>query len=1087
MRIYNTFLRLALFSLAGTLCLTARGAGNYSQLKAHWNFDEGRDWHNMPYPFNTPVKTAKDYVGNNDLLLAGRLDPVLSWVSGRQYSGIRFDKEGQLLKSTKPLNDLKGSCSLSYWIKTAAKGGNTPEAFAGIGGDIAGIIWGAINDLGELSVIYAGKPVASTKKPVNDDQWHHVVISRNAETGNVYLFLDGEPAGQGKTPAGEAPGEYAGFGAVKGAKGFLGVLDQIHLFDQIINKDTVIALQQNHAPKAYDLETLVSKAKPSVTGSILHLYTFDPDQDPVGVTRFGQGKSGTVAYNKDGTFTYTSGPGFRGTDKFPVTLSDGRGGYCSVHMIVRDETTVPRLPVTKFSSCHELTSPGTGGGSTGFRKPVVMDWDGDGKADILVAGNKRVWFYKNSGTRQKPGFDDPAEVRDASGKPLETDGIALYRPTSKARPSLVVRHNDGTLSLFDVRPSKGGASLTEKGKILQSDSSNFHCPSNSFTFGDYDNDGLADLLAGDNGGIYLYRNTGTASSPKFNPECEQIISNSYNLAPYFADLNGDGKIDLLHGINWGSVHYWLNAGKKNIMEDSSSGEISLNDRDNKMPMKGDNTILRHMNGTNGAFGDFNGDGIIDMVLGSYNDGITIVAYGVDVNAPKNNLALIEKIYRAHPRNLGQALEANNQELLKLYRNLSREWIAWAVSLPSVAARERAYEELKAHIKKFDFLKRKPLEAGIKRDKDGKVTEVGPMHHVPGIFTMNWVTLHCMLPDSAKHRLDVANTLGLKGLDREQYLKSGVALADNNKCTEGQLLAITDMMKYHPRVMFPDDHLSIDQHFGDGREAMAYVFKSNKNTFGNDVGAAASEMAGDLREPAERLLGKGSTIGDYFTLVMAHEVCHSMDAYVRERANQELAKRWSDMVIHAGNNGGANVVIAQDESGWMDTEKTKELFKTKNLWDGESSWDTAWKDYWDNCEYKDLAFMRGNIGWFIGAKQETLATQANHHWAGSESRLVGAIDRFNRGYKSNIHEVVLYLDFLSGGLNKMPMYNFEVTQNPNRVKFVVDKAWLERNDRGHITKITIGPRVYEFNVNEQGRVTGIKSHPFMNEMGSNTSS
>lgn len=1073
-----------ILSTALISCLFApamHSAENFSQLKAHWNLDEGRDWHNMEFPFNKGRTKALDSVGVNDLALNAQLDPINSWASGRQFSGIRFDAPGQLLKAKKPIDTLKDTASLSYWIKTPASGSNAPKDAPGVIGDLKGMVWGSLSSEGKLMITFGDKVIATTQEIVNDDQWHHVVIMRNAQSGDVVIFLDGKKSAQGSTPAGPLEGSYEGFGAVKGGSGFSGILDQIHLFSGVCNEDTMTALRENHAPKAYELETLISKAKPSITGSILHLYTFDPDQDAIGVSRHGQGKYGSVTYNKDGTFTYTAGPQFSKTDRFPVTITDGKGGFCTTWMIVNDESTVSKMPVSKFSAATELASLKTEGGETGFRKPAAIDWDGDGKTDILVAGNNKLWVYKNSGTKKAPTFSEPLEVKDSSGNSFATGGIALYRPSSKGKPSLVVRSRDGVLNLYEIKPTKGGAVLTQKGALKNSAAEDVKIPSDSFSFGDFDNDGKLDLLIGDNGGIYFYKNTGSATSPIFNTDREHIIHNSYNLAPYFADLNGDGKPDLVHGINWGSIHAQLNKGGKNIIDNAPSMDLMLTDKDGKTPQKGTNSLLRHMNGTNGDFADFNGDGILDMVIGSYNGGITVVAYGVDVNAPRNNLALIEKIYRAHPRNLGRALEANDQELLKLYRNLSREWISWAASLPSVAARERAYQELKAHINRFDFLKRKTLEAGVTRDKDRKITEVGSMHHVPGIFTMNWVALHCLLPDSAKHRLDVANALGLKGLDRDQYLKSGVALADNNKCTDGQLLSITDMMKYHPRVMFPDDHLSIDQHFGDGREAMAYVFKSNKNTFGNDVGGAASEMARDSREAAEKYLGKGAATGDYFTLVMAHEVCHSMDAYIYGRKNTDLARRWFDMLIYAGNNGGANIVLGQDKSGWLDWEKTKELFKSKNLWDGESNWDNAWKDYWDNCEYKDLTFMRGNIGWFIGARQETLATQANHHWAGSEARLVGAIDRYNRGYKANINEVVLFLDFLSGGLNKIPMYNFDVTKNPNRVAYKVDKAWLERNDKGYITKVTIGPRVYDFDIDEQGRVIGIKSHPFMDAM------
>lgn len=1067
----------------GSMVPNTWAANDFSGLKAHWNFDEARDWHNMVFPFTTPVAMANDIVGTNDLALTGKLDPVKVWASGRQFSGIRFDQSGgQFLKSRQPLDILKGSAALSYWIKTDSSGTDDPSSAPGIIGDTEGMQWGVIAPGGKLAVVQQGKTVAATSKPINDNQWHHVVILRKADDGQVAIYLDGEPAGKGKGTPGPLPGEYAGFGAIKGGGGFIGILDQIHIFNKPVGQDTIRALSTNHAPKAYSQDTLISRGKPSLTSSILHLYTFDPDQDKLSVSQYGQGKYGTVKYNGDGTFTYTSGPEFTGKDSFPVTVTDGKGGFSVTRMNVGDETTVPKTPVTKFMNYRELPPVGNGVDQNGSRIPAVFDWDGNGKPDLLVCAGKRIWAYKNQGGKQAGQFDVPVAATNPSGKQIEATSIATLEQPRKKQPTLVVRTQDGNLHLYEIQSSTSDSPVFQETETIKNDQAGtFECPSDSIAFGDFDNDGLPDLLAGDGGsGIYFYKNVGTPGQIKLKTEREHIVRDSYNLAPYFADLNNDGKMDLLHGVNWGSIHYWTNKGGKTIIDGSEKGEILLTDAKGNTPKKGDNTALRAMNGTHGALADFNGDGVIDIVLGSYGDGTLAIANGVNVNAAARNLAEIEKIYRGHEKDLGKVLEANDQELLNKYRGLSKEWITWAVNLPSAEYREKAYQMQKKHISKFPFLKRGKVDAWVKKE-DGKTVDYGPMHHVPGIFVLNWVTLHCMKPDSAAHRLDVANTLGLQGLDRERYLASGLALADNNKCTEGQLLAIRDFLTYHPRVLFPDDHISIDQNMGDGRDAMSYVFKSNKNTFGNDVGGPACESAGDLREAAEKYLGKDSATGDYFTFVMGHEICHSLDAYVNGRTNKDLTKRWSEMLVYAANNAGESDLIVPREDGWFDMEKTQQRFKEKNLWDGSSPWNQAWENYWNACPYKDLTFMRGNMGWFLGAKQETLATQANHHWAGSEARLVGAIDRYNRGYKANINEVVLFLDFLSAGLNKLPMYTIKPTKNPNRANFHVDKAWLERNDNGYITKITIGPRIYEFEVDDRGKVTAIKSHPFIKEM------
>ena len=73
---------------------------------------------------------------------------------------------------------------------------------------------------------------------------------------------------------------------------------------------------------------------------------------------------------------------------------------------------------------------------------------------------------------------------------------------------------------------------------------------------DYDGDGLLDLVVGtiDNG-LHWLRNTGTASHPVFQVEsllCEGLEGRQ-GLAPTFADIDGDGKLEMLVGTAEGNL------------------------------------------------------------------------------------------------------------------------------------------------------------------------------------------------------------------------------------------------------------------------------------------------------------------------------------------------------------------------------------------------------------------------------------------------------------------------------------------------------------------------------------------------------
>ena len=45
-----------------------------------------------------------------------------------------------------------------------------------------------------------GKPdvTINSKKPVNDGKWHHIVVTRNSQTGDLRIYIDGELSAEGK-------------------------------------------------------------------------------------------------------------------------------------------------------------------------------------------------------------------------------------------------------------------------------------------------------------------------------------------------------------------------------------------------------------------------------------------------------------------------------------------------------------------------------------------------------------------------------------------------------------------------------------------------------------------------------------------------------------------------------------------------------------------------------------------------------------------------------------------------------------------------------------------------------------------------
>jgi len=1069
MRKASSWLRAAPLALL----LAAGAAAAPTGLVHHWNFDEGPDWHDDPFQAAGTATVARDSAGAADAALQNMSGA--NWVSGRQFTGLAFDGVNDfLLVNTNLAPTLGGTASLSFWLRTTQTGGvssATAPAVTGVAGN-GGAQWGWLDAAGRIALSVDDTLVVRSAEPVNDGQWHHVVLTRDAATGAGQVYVDGRLAASGTGATGERAGAFSSLGRLEaggGARYFEGRLDQIHVFGRVLDLAAAVELRDNHAPKIWESVTVGTSAGAFSTESVL-FKAYDPEQDTLAVFRHGPATHGTVAYNGDGTFTYTPNPGFTGKDAFSVTVEDGRGGFATTLMQVT--VTGPPPPgaenrTTTFTGFAPIQAGGVTLSLNGWRCPRVLDWDGDGDLDLLIGHSGTVWRYLNTGSPTAPVFAAGVKVK-ANNSDIALSGsvtIALADLSGDGVQDLVAVDNSRKIRVYRNQSASNAVPVYAAAVFVKDQAgADFVLPDARFDIGDWNGDGLPDVVQGTwDSEVRLYLNVGTASAPRYNLSQYQVLeTGAYNLYPRLFDLNRNGLLDYLRGINWGSVNYWLDNALYTGLG-PRSGALTLTDSSGATP---DLHAL-----TDGAmidFGAFNGDGVYDAVLGGHAGTGIYLAAGVRKTVA-DSLAEIEAIYDAYPTNLGAMLETNAQALLLQIRNAENNLINHLFSA-SLTERQTLFNQLAAHVQKYPFLQlAAPLNTTL-------------YHHLPSIAGQNLLTLHQMLPDSPTHRANVANAVGLTGTWREIYLNSSLHVGDNQKATRGQLESVRDLMKFLPRALFPDTMITLDHYYGDGRGGHVNAFTSAKNTFNWGEGSDVSEWAGDLNQAVLEFYGAPVNRGDYFTFVMGHEVTHSLDGYVNSRANKDLRRRWGQVLCHAA---GPDIVAGA--SGWIDWNATKAGFKTKGYWDGVSAnWTAAWSNYWaigPGKAWESLSFMRGNIDWFLENSQESLATQANHHHAHSEARLIGALDRYRRGIqsgigplKANLNEVVHFLDFQSAGLNQVVLYDTRGTNSPyNRAVYTMSRAWLERDDRGYITRITVGDRVYKLTLDSSGLYTGVESN------------
>lgn len=242
--------------------------------------------------------------------------------------------------------------------------------------------------------------------------------------------------------------------------------------------------------------------------------------------------------------------------------------------------------------------------------PVLADLDGDGDLDLLV-GNKiapdsdttgTITWFENVGTPSAPAF------RERGMLPMR--GEFHYAPT------VVDLDGDGLPDLVlgtwrDQVQWWRNAGTRAAPRYVLADSALITLTRGSNTtpaFADLDGDGDLDLIVGEaSGQLNLYRNTGTARAPRFEllSDTFQDIDVGRRSTPVFADLRGTGTPDLLIGSEDGGVQHWRNVSDAN-------GIRFVREADLPVQTGPFSTI---------TVGDLDGDGDLDVLVGTAAGGL----------------------------------------------------------------------------------------------------------------------------------------------------------------------------------------------------------------------------------------------------------------------------------------------------------------------------------------------------------------------------------------------------------------------------------------------------------------------------------
>ncbi len=257
-----------------------------------------------------------------------------------------------------------------------------------------------------------------------------------------------------------------------------------------------------------------------------------------------------------------------------------------------------------------------------------VDVDGDGKPDLFAESRfSYIRYFHNAGAIGAPRFVVVADtLKDVNGVAIDADrqNIAQFADIDcNGRLDMMLGRVDGTVTRYEMEGlDSAGAPrfrlVTERFQDIQiiGQRASLH-GANTLAVLDLDGDGDPDILWGDffEPGLLWLRNLGGCAQPDFHgeripfPPNAPLETSGYN-APTAADLNGDGRADLIVGVLGGAFN------------PTKTSAANLYELDQTAPGVWTVVTTRLLDGIDlgsesvPAFVDLDGDGDSDLVVGT---------------------------------------------------------------------------------------------------------------------------------------------------------------------------------------------------------------------------------------------------------------------------------------------------------------------------------------------------------------------------------------------------------------------------------------------------------------------------------------